>query len=277
MSSGFPERAQSFESGAGTAGSPATRSPPPRTATCSTSTTTSRRSSTCGCGSSPARSRRPGRRAPGRRRGRVGLARRRGDRVRGARHRRRARDRHVRRRSRQRASSSARATCCSAGSRGSTTCLSGAASGGRSFPSRLAMLDGDFAERVRPWPQIGQALLSAPRRRSATSTCCARSPANPRLEVRLTLSALAPRGALGTGRARRNPGAAPADPPPARPPRRRRAPVGLARARPPLPRGSASRGHADEWHLHGTLEEHLAALVGARRTSAKPAARRRPR
>jgi CRP/FNR family transcriptional regulator, cyclic AMP receptor protein len=127
------------------------------------------------------------------------------------------------------------------------------------LPSRLAILDDDFAERVRPWPQIGQALLKRAARRSGDLNLLRAIACNPRLEVRLTLLLwhLAARwGRVEPGGIRvplplthrllgRLVGA-------------ERPSVSHALAR--LSHAGLLTGHADEWHLHGTLEEHLAAL-----------------
>ncbi len=126
-------------------------------------------------------------------------------------------------------------------------------------PSRVAVLDGDFAERVRPWPEIGNALLRRAARRSADLNLLRAIACNPRLEVRLTLLLwhLAARwGRVETGGIRvplplthrllgRLVGA-------------ERPSVSHALAR--LSHAGLLTGHADEWHLHGTLDEHLAAL-----------------
>jgi len=54
-------------------------------------------------------------------------------------------------------------------------------------PARLALLDAEFAQRVRPWPQITHALMHrACRRTSSVDTVRAIS-CHPRLEVRLDL------------------------------------------------------------------------------------------
>ena len=126
-------------------------------------------------------------------------------------------------------------------------------------PSRLAVLDEDFAERIRPWPQIGHALLRRAARRSGDLNLLRAIACNPRLEVRLTLLLwhLAARwGRVEPGGIRvplplthrllgRLVGA-------------ERPSVSHALAR--LSHTGLVTGHADEWHLHGTLAEHLAAL-----------------
>ena len=54
-------------------------------------------------------------------------------------------------------------------------------------PTRMAVLDLDFAERVRPFPQIIQALLRRSERRSAEIDALRAITSQPRLEVRLVL------------------------------------------------------------------------------------------
>jgi CRP/FNR family transcriptional regulator, cyclic AMP receptor protein len=54
-------------------------------------------------------------------------------------------------------------------------------------PTRLALLDGAFAERIRPWPQITRALLHRTARRTRNLQMQRAIASQPRLEVRLTL------------------------------------------------------------------------------------------
>jgi hypothetical protein len=54
-------------------------------------------------------------------------------------------------------------------------------------PASLAMLDADFATRVRPWPQIAQTLLRRASRRTAELDEMRAITCHPRLEVRLDL------------------------------------------------------------------------------------------
>lgn len=54
-------------------------------------------------------------------------------------------------------------------------------------PTRLALLDADFADRVRPWPQIGQAMMRRLTRRTNDINVLRAITAQPRLEVRLDL------------------------------------------------------------------------------------------
>jgi CRP/FNR family transcriptional regulator, cyclic AMP receptor protein len=54
-------------------------------------------------------------------------------------------------------------------------------------PTRLAMLDAEFADRVRPWPQIERALMGRACRRTTDINVLRAITAQPRLEVRLDL------------------------------------------------------------------------------------------
>jgi CRP/FNR family cyclic AMP-dependent transcriptional regulator len=54
-------------------------------------------------------------------------------------------------------------------------------------PTRLALLDGDFADRVRPFPQIGRALLQRSCQRIAELDALRAIASQPRLELRLVL------------------------------------------------------------------------------------------
>ena len=55
------------------------------------------------------------------------------------------------------------------------------------LPTRIALLDDAFAERVKPWPQISRALLTRACSRSAALDAQRAITSHPRLEVRLTL------------------------------------------------------------------------------------------
>ena len=109
------------------------------------------------------------------------------------------------------------------------------------WPSRLALLDAEFADRVRPWPQIGQALMrrAEPARDRGQRAAGDHLPSAPRGSPRSV--ALAPGRALGEGRAGRDPPDAAAHPPAARTARRGRAAVDLARARAPISRRARHR------------------------------------
>jgi CRP/FNR family transcriptional regulator, cyclic AMP receptor protein len=54
-------------------------------------------------------------------------------------------------------------------------------------PTRMALLDAEFADRVRPWPQIGQAMMRRATRRTTEVNVVRAITAQPRLEVRLDL------------------------------------------------------------------------------------------
>jgi CRP/FNR family cyclic AMP-dependent transcriptional regulator len=126
-------------------------------------------------------------------------------------------------------------------------------------PARFAMLDGGFADRIRPWPQLTQALLRRVERRAHNLNVQRAIASQPRLELRLTLLLwhLASRwGRVEPGGIRlplplthqllgRLIGA-------------ERPSVSHALAR--LSRAGAVTGHGDEWHLHGKIEELLGLL-----------------
>jgi hypothetical protein len=54
-------------------------------------------------------------------------------------------------------------------------------------PTRLALLDAEFAERMRPWPQITHALLRRAGERTANVDALRAITCHPRLELRLAL------------------------------------------------------------------------------------------
>jgi hypothetical protein len=123
-------------------------------------------------------------------------------------------------------------------------------------PTRFAVLDGGFVQRVRPWPQIMQALLNRVERRARNLNVQRAIASQPRLEVRLALLLwhLAARwGRVEPGGIRlplplthqllgRLIGA-------------ERPSVSHALAR--LARSGLVTGHGDEWHLHGRIEDQL--------------------
>lgn len=127
-------------------------------------------------------------------------------------------------------------------------------------PARVAVLDAAFAERVRPWPQIALALLRRAGKRATDLGVQRAIACQPRLEVRLTLMLwhLAARwGRVEMGGIRLSlplthrmlgqlVGA-------------ERPSVSHALAR--LAQAELVTGRGNEWHLHGTLEDHLAALA----------------
>ena len=129
-------------------------------------------------------------------------------------------------------------------------------------PTRFALLDGDFAQRVRPWPQLMQALLRRVERRTRNLNVQRAIASQPRLEVRLALLLwhLAARwGRVEPGGIRlplplthqllgRLIGA-------------ERPSVSHALGR--LARAGLVTGHGDEWHLHGRVEDQLGAMLHA--------------
>jgi CRP/FNR family cyclic AMP-dependent transcriptional regulator len=127
-------------------------------------------------------------------------------------------------------------------------------------PTRLALLDGEFAERTRPWPQIGHVLLRRASKRIADVDVLRAITSQPRLEVRLVLllwhlaarwGKVDPAGIrvslplthrlLGELVAAERPSVTHA----------------LAR----LTHSGLVTGAAGDWHLHGTVEEHLESLI----------------
>jgi CRP/FNR family transcriptional regulator, cyclic AMP receptor protein len=144
-------------------------------------------------------------------------------------------------------------------------------------PARLALLDAEFAERVRPWPQIGQAMMRRAIRRTTDVNVVRAISAQPRLEVRLDLLLWHLAGRWG-----------------------RVEPTGIrltlplthrllgqlaAAERPSISHALGRLSHAGlvtgstgDLHLHGSIEEHLELLVqrparvlprGGRRRSAR--------
>lgn len=127
-------------------------------------------------------------------------------------------------------------------------------------PMSFAVLDASFSERVRPWPQIMQALLRRTERRTRNLNVQRAITSQPRLEVRLALLLwhLAARwGRVEPGGIRlpiplthqllgRLVGA-------------ERPSVSHALAR--LSRAELVTGHGDEWHLHGSLDDQLASMT----------------
>jgi len=127
-------------------------------------------------------------------------------------------------------------------------------------PSRFAILDEPFAQRVQPWPQITSALLRRAGKRAHNLDVQRAIASQPRLELRLALLLwhLAARwGRVEPGGIRlpvplthqllgRLVGA-------------ERPSVSHALAR--LAQAELVTGHGDEWHLHGSLEDQLAAMV----------------
>ena len=128
------------------------------------------------------------------------------------------------------------------------------------LPTRFAVLDVAFAQRVQPWPQITAALLRRAGRRTRRLNVQRAIAAQPRLEVRLALLMwhLAARwGRVEPGGIRlslplthqllgRLTGA-------------ERPSVSHALAR--LANAGLVSGHGDEWHLHGSVEDYLATML----------------
>jgi CRP/FNR family cyclic AMP-dependent transcriptional regulator len=127
-------------------------------------------------------------------------------------------------------------------------------------PTRLALLDRGFAQRVGPWPQITLALLRRAGKRARRLNVMRAIAAQPRLEIRLVLLMwhLAARwGRVEPGGVRL-----------ALPLTHQllghlvsaeRPSVSHALAR--LAKAGLVSGHGDEWHLHGSVEDHLATMV----------------
>jgi CRP/FNR family transcriptional regulator, cyclic AMP receptor protein len=129
-------------------------------------------------------------------------------------------------------------------------------------PMRLAALDAAFSRRVRFWPAIGQQLLSRSARRAINLDVQRAIAAQPRLEVRLALLLWHLAGRWG----KVEPGGV-------------RLPVPLTHhmlgqligaERPSVSHALARlahsglvTGHGAEWHLHGSLEEELPAMLHA--------------
>ncbi|MGI8712903.1 MAG: Crp/Fnr family transcriptional regulator [Solirubrobacteraceae bacterium] len=127
-------------------------------------------------------------------------------------------------------------------------------------PMRFAVLDRAFAHRVRPWPQIMQALLHRVERRTRNLNVQRAIACQPRLEVRLAMLLwhLAARwGRVEPGGIRlplplthqllgRMVGA-------------ERPSVSHALAR--LARSGLVTGHGDEWHLHGRIGDQLSTML----------------
>lgn len=128
-------------------------------------------------------------------------------------------------------------------------------------PAQFALLDAEFAARVRPWPQVVQALLRRAGRRTAELDEMRAIACHPRLEVRLDLlfwhlaarwGRVEPTGIrlmlplthrlLGQLVAAERPS------------------ISHALAR--LASAGLVTGAAGDWHLHGTADAHLDSLVG---------------
>jgi hypothetical protein len=126
-------------------------------------------------------------------------------------------------------------------------------------PSRLAILDTAFAERVRPWPQITRTLLERSARRTRNLQMQRAIASQPRLEVRLVLLLwhLAARwGKVEPGGIRLP-----------LPLTHRLLGTLIGAERPSVSHAVSRLAHAgivsggsDAWHLHGALENQLRAI-----------------
>jgi CRP/FNR family transcriptional regulator, cyclic AMP receptor protein len=127
-------------------------------------------------------------------------------------------------------------------------------------PSRLALLDSEFAERVRSWPQILSALFRRAERRSDDLDMMRAISCQPRLEVRLVLllwhlaarwGRVEPTGLrltlplthrlLGQLVAAERPS--------------------ISHALRRLSEAGIVTGAAGDWHLHGSVETHVESLI----------------
>jgi CRP/FNR family transcriptional regulator, cyclic AMP receptor protein len=138
-------------------------------------------------------------------------------------------------------------------------------------PARLALLDSDFSERIRSWPQLSRALCRRAERRTSDLAVLRAISGQPKLEVRLVLllwhlaarwgrvepSGLRLRLPLTHRLLGQLVGA-------------ERPSISHALAR--LSHGGVVTGSAGDWHLHGSLEEHLETLID--RTPRLPAPER---
>lgn len=128
------------------------------------------------------------------------------------------------------------------------------------WPTRIALLDDDFADRVRPFPQLGRALLGRACSRAAELDMLRAISSQPRLEVRLVLllwhlsarwGRVEPAGVrlclplthrlLGQLVGAERPS--------------------ISHALKRLAQAGLVTGHADDLHLHGSLGNQLESLV----------------
>jgi CRP-like cAMP-binding protein len=126
--------------------------------------------------------------------------------------------------------------------------------------TRLALLDGEFAERVHPWPQITRALFRRAERRTADLGALRAISCQPKLEVRLVLllwhlagrwGRVEPTGIrLSLPLTHRLLGQLVAAERPS-----------ISHALGRLSHSGIVTGSAGDWHLHGTLESHLEGLI----------------
>ena len=128
------------------------------------------------------------------------------------------------------------------------------------LPGRVAILDAGFAERIRPWPQSLLALLRRAGKRASDLDVQRAIACQPRLEVRLALLLWH----LGARWGKVEPGGVRISLPLTH--RLLGQLIGAERpsvshALGRLAEAGLVTGRADEWHLHGTVEHHLACLV----------------
>jgi CRP-like cAMP-binding protein len=148
------------------------------------------------------------------------------------------------------------------------------------IPCRLALLDGEFAERVLPWPPIAHALLRRAERRAEDLGALRAISCEPRLEVRLVLLLFH----LATRWGRVEPGGIHLT----LPLTHRLLGQLVAAERPSishalgrLANAGLVTGGAGDLHLHGDLDAHLGSLARVRaplahaRTTRRTAERRR--
>jgi len=127
-------------------------------------------------------------------------------------------------------------------------------------PTRFALLDAEFADRMRPWPQVMQALLRRAGRRIADVDALRAIMCQPRLEVRLALlfwhlaarwGRVEPAGIrLSLPLTHRMLGQVVGAERPS-----------ISHALGRLAQCGLVTGQAGDWHLHGSLEQHLERLV----------------
>lgn len=127
-------------------------------------------------------------------------------------------------------------------------------------PSRLALLDTDFVDRVRFWPQILNALFRRAERRSDDLDVVRAISCQPRLEVRLVLlfwhlatrwGKVEPAGLrLSLPLTHRLLGQLAAAERPS-----------ISHALHRLSQAGIVTGAAGDWHLHGSVDEHLESLI----------------
>lgn len=127
-------------------------------------------------------------------------------------------------------------------------------------PSRLALLDVDFAERVRAWPTILQSLFRRAERRSTELEVLRAISSQPRLEVRLVLLLWHLAGRWGR--------VEPAGFRLALPLTHRLLGQLVGAERPSishalrrLSEAVIVTGTAGDWHLHGSVDDHLELLI----------------